>query len=243
MKGKTRGRRHQNYIIKPFSGLHLSCGDLYERKDQTNHAKRVDKKWQKKKKPKRQKKKKINSKANSLPVAEEYVPHKHSVRHFATQPVNHNTRYVASPPKYPNSLISTNGVTTAHESPLHDVHSSNSNEVTQPSDRKEQHDSPDGAQTMTANTHAGGNSEQLSSLPDSVADLLQVYQRTCELAEIKMASIAPLLDTSRSMRSTMVEHKMVMASPSEHKDYSDAAEVLIFFASERLICVYLHIAD
>ena len=215
MKGKARGRRHQNYIIKPFSGLHLSCGDLYERKNRPNHVKRGEKKWEKTTKAKRQKKKKTNSKANSLPVAEEYVPHKHSVRHFATQPV-------ANPPKLSDSLISKNGVTTARGSPLDDVQSSNSNEVTQPSDHTAHHDG-DGAPTIKANTHAGGKDEQLSALPNSIADLLQVYQRTCELAQIKMASIAPLLDKPGSTRPA---NNMVMVSPSEHTDYSDAAEVL-----------------
>ena len=135
MKGKARkarGRRHQNYIIKPFSGLHLSCGDLYERKGRTSRVNQ----WKKPTNAKQQikKKKKKTSKADSLPVAEEYVPHKHSVRHFATQPIEGNVRFIADPDKAPQSLVRNKDDINTHVS-RRDNTSSSTNEPTQPNGR------------------------------------------------------------------------------------------------------------
>ena len=233
MKGKARARRHQNYIIKPFSGLHLSCGDLYERKRQTSRGKRyggkVDVKQpvvEKKKKPRKKKKQKNSSKRNSLPVAEEYVPHKHSVRHFATQPVEGDATLNVKPVKRPPSPASNDDDAETHPSFQNNGHSTDSESLT---------DHASGAQTTQHTTEpnalaAGNGREHPVSLPGNIAELLQVYQRTCELAEKKMAAISPLLmaeprSTQPSPPHVVLEHKMVLLSPPEHKDYSDAAEV------------------
>lgn len=173
----------------------------------------------------RKPKKKKASQPNPAPVAEEYVEHKHSVRTGPrlTQPYIRagGANSLATKPSKTSQTQSSNAETPGANA----LHGQHGHSVTQSTD----HTQRDGAQSGAI----------LSPLPAAIVDLIQVYERTCELAQQKLASIAPLLHVPRPRPNppsglaqqklkppSEVQHQMVLVSPSEHKDYSDAAEML-----------------